>query len=293
MSAAVHRAVGFLGLGLMGQPMAANLLRAGLRVVGFDTQQPVLAEMASQGMQVAESAEAVVAAAPLIILMLPDSPTVEAVVNSSMGSLKEGSVIVDMGTTSVSLTRQLAGAVAERGAAFVDAPVSGGQVGAREGTLSVMVGAPEATFEAIKPVLLAMGSNVTRVGDVGAGQVAKACNQLIVGNTIAAVAEALALAEAAGVDPALVRQALGGGFAASRILEVHGQRMIDRNFVPGGRCTTQRKDMAQTLQLAESVGVELPLTAAVKAMYDTLIAAGLGDLDHSALFKLISERERS
>jgi len=228
------------------------------------------------------------AVAPITILMLPDTPAVESVVTAILPSLQRGFAVVDMGTTGVAAIRELARSVNASGAELVDAPVSGGQVGAERGTLSIMVGSTEATFKHLLPVWRALGQTVTRVGDVGAGQVAKACNQVIVGATIGAVAEALTLARAAGVDPAVVRQALTGGFASSRILELHGARMVAGDFEPGGRCTTQRKDMAQALELAEAAGVTLPLTAHVKGMYDALIASGLGSLDHSALIKVVS-----
>jgi len=282
--------IGFIGLGLMGRPMAANLLRAGATVVGFDHKPEAVEGLVALGMRGAVCMTDAVA--PITtgfpILMLPDTPAVESVVTAILPSLQRGFAVVDMGTTRVAAIRELARSVNASGAELVDAPVSGGQVGAERGTLSIMVGSTEATFEHLLPVWRALGQTVTRVGDVGAGQVAKACNQVIVGATIGAVAEALTLARAAGVDPAVVRQALTGGFASSRILELHGARMVARDFEPGGRCTTQRKDMAQALELAEAAGVTLPLTAHVKGMYDALIASGLGSLDHSALIKVVS-----
>jgi len=207
--------------------------------------------------------------------------------NGVRAGLQKGAIVMDMGTTRVASTKELAREVQAQGAEYVDAPVSGGQVGAEQGTLSIMAGATEEAFATVKPVLEAMGKNVTRIGDIGAGQVAKAANQIIVGTTIGAVAEALTLAKRAGVDPAVVREALCGGFASSRILELHGKRMVEGNFVPGGRCTTQRKDMFQALEYGESLGLDLPLTSAVKGMYDSLITEGHGDLDHSALVKII------
>ncbi len=192
-----------------------------------------------------------------------------------------------MGTTAVAATRHFAHEIGKRGGKYLDAPVSGGQVGAQQAALTIMAGGSEAVFARAKPVFATLGRHVTRVGDVGAGQVAKAANQIIVGLTIGAVAEALTLAKKAGVDPAKVRAAFEGGFAWSRIMELHGQRMIDAEFAPGGKAATQRKDLAQALELAEQIGIDLPATRLNRDLYDRLIDQGGGELDHSALVKVI------
>jgi 3-hydroxyisobutyrate dehydrogenase-like beta-hydroxyacid dehydrogenase len=192
-----------------------------------------------------------------------------------------------MGTTALQATRKFAGEVRKKGAEYIDAPVSGGVVGAEAATLAIMAGGLDIAVERAMPLFKVLGKNITHVGDVGAGQVAKAANQVIVGLTIGAVAEALTLAKRSGVDPAKVRKALQGGFAASRVLEVHGERMVKRTFEPGGKAITQRKDLSQALDLARSLGLELPATALNMKLYDRLIESGGGELDHSALVKVI------
>jgi len=204
--------------------------------------------------------------------------------------LRAKSLVIDMGTTAVMPTREYARAVEEAGSEYIDAPVSGGQIGAIEAGLTIMAGGRTDAFERAKPVLSVLGGSVTHVGGAGAGQVAKAANQVIVGLTIGAVAEAIALTQACGVDAKNVREALKGGFAWSRIMELHGQRMIDGDFEPGGRSETQRKDLQQALDLAEAVGVELPATRLCRGLYDALIEQGGGNLDHSALFNVIRRR---
>ena len=289
--------IAFIGLGLMGKPMARNLHRAGAAMTVASRSPGPVDELAGDGMTAAGSAAeaaAAIGSAGIIILMLPDTPAVEAVVaddanesRSILVGLQPGALVVDMGTTDALVTRDLAAKVEAAGGHYVDAPVSGGQIGAEAGDLVIMAGGSEADIARAMPVFGVLGKQTTRVGDVGAGQVAKACNQIIVGLNIGAVAEALALAGAAGVDPAKVREALKGGFADSRILEVHGQRMIDRTFAPGGKSTTQRKDMDQGLALGRAVGLDLPATALGRDLYDMLIEAGHGGLDHSALIKAI------
>jgi 3-hydroxyisobutyrate dehydrogenase-like beta-hydroxyacid dehydrogenase len=222
--------------------------------------------------------------------VVTDTPAVEAVMDGPDGllaRLRPGTVVVDMGTTAVLATRALAERVRAAGGAWVDAPVSGGQVGAEAADLTIMIGGAAADVARVRPVLEVLGRRLTHVGDVGAGQVAKAANQVIVGLTIGAVAEGLALARRAGVDPARVREALMGGFAASRILDLHGQRMVEGRFAPGARATTQRKDMDQALALAATLGLDLPATALNRDLYDRLIAAGGGGLDHAALIEVL------
>ena len=282
--------VGFIGLGLMGRPMSMNLHAAGAEVVVHNRSRTVVDALAAEGLSPAHSPRDVAERAPVVIVMATDTPAVEQIVNGDDGiasGIAPDGLVIDMGTTAVAATRELAKTIESRGAHYVDAPVSGGEIGAKAGTLTIMAGGTPQAVSRAMPCFAAMGSHVTHVGDAGAGQIAKAANQVIVGLTIGAVAEALALAKRAGADPAKVREALQGGFAASRILEVHGQRMIDGVFVPGGKATTQRKDMQQALDLAASIGLDLPATALSRDLYDRLIAAGGADLDHSGLYTVI------
>jgi 2-hydroxy-3-oxopropionate reductase len=282
--------IGFIGLGLMGRPMSLNLHRAGAELVIHNRSRGVVDELVGVGMEAAASPKEVAERAPIILLMVSDTPAVERVLFGDDGmahGLRAGNIVIDMGTTAVTATRNFAQQIRAKGADYVDAPVSGGQVGAEAATLAIMVGASEDAFARVQPIFEVLGKNITHVGEVGAGQVAKAANQIIVGLTIGAVAEALTLAKRAGVDPAKVRQALAGGFAASRILEVHGRRMVDQTFDPGGKVTTQRKDLAQALELSQELGMELPATALNRDLYDKLIDMGGGDLDHSALIKVL------
>ncbi len=282
--------VGLAGTGLMGAPMARRLLEAGFDLSVYNrTADKALAAVHGAADRVCEKPARLAARVDVVVLMLADTPTVEQAVNGPDGileSLAPGSLVIDMGTTAVGATRALAEEVRDAGAEYVDAPVSGGVIGAESGTLSIMAGGTSEAVARAMPVLQVLGTRVTHVGDTGAGQIAKAANQVIVGLTIAAVSEALALASRAGADIAKVREALAGGFASSRILEVHGERMERDDFRPGGRCTTQRKDLAQALDLAEQLGLDLPVTDLCRALYDRVIEDGGGDLDHSALFTL-------
>ncbi len=282
--------IGFIGLGLMGRPMSLNLHRAGAELVIYNRSRGVVDELVGVGIEAAASPKDVAERAPIIVLMVSDTPAVERVLFDDDGvihGLQPNGLVIDMGTTAVMATRRFAERIGNAGADYADAPVSGGQVGAEAATLAIMVGASKDAFARAKPIFKVLAKNITHVGEVGAGQVAKAANQIIVGLTIGAVAEALALAKRAGVDPAKVRQALAGGFAASRILEVHGLRMVDQTFDPGGKATTQRKDLAQALELAQELGMELPATALNRDLYDKLIEMGGGELDHSALIKVL------
>ena len=284
--------IGFIGLGLMGRPMARNLHAAGARLVGHNRSRAPMDELAREGMEAAESPREVGERAPVVILMVSDTPAVESVLSGADGllaGLAPGGLVIDMGTTAVSATRAFAERVRARGADYVDAPVSGGQVGAEAGTLSIMAGGREEALARARPIFEVLGARLTHVGEVGAGQVAKTANQIIVALTIGAVAEALTLARRAGVDPARVREALAGGFASSRILELHGRRMVEGDFAPGGRATTQLKDLVQAAELAAELGLELPATALSRRLYERMVAAGWGDLDHSALVKVIDE----
>ena len=282
--------IGFIGLGLMGKPMALNLNAAGAKVIVHNRSRPVVDELSRQGLTPAATPAEVARNADIVILMLPDTAAVETVLFGPDGvieGVRTGSLIVDMGTSEATTTRTFAQRIQAQGGDFVDAPVSGGTIGAENGTLVFMAGGTDEAFARMRPALDVLGQNAVHVGDVGAGQVAKAANQIIVGLTISAVGEALKLAERAGVDPAKVREALSGGFAASRILEVHGQRMISGDFTPGGKCVTQRKDLFQALKLAHEHELELPTTKLVMEQYDRAIEAGFGDLDHAALIKIL------
>ena len=282
--------VGFIGLGLMGRPMATSLHAAGAEVVIHNRRRAVVDTLEAQGLSPAHSPREVAERAPVVIVMATDTPAVEQIVGADDGiasGITPDGLVIDMGTTAVVATRALAESIGDRGAQYVDAPVSGGEVGAKSGTLTIMAGGSQPAIARAMPYFEVMGARVSHVGDVGAGQIAKTANQVIVGLTIGAVAEGLALARRAGADPAKVREALQGGFASSRILELHGQRMIDGAFTPGGKATTQRKDMQEALDLASSIGLELPATALSRDLYDRLIAAGGGGLDHSALYTLI------
>jgi 3-hydroxyisobutyrate dehydrogenase-like beta-hydroxyacid dehydrogenase len=290
VSALSGQHIGFIGLGLMGQPMARNLHAAGAAMVVHNRSPAAMLRLHALGMAQAASPAELARACDSVVLMLTDTPAVEQVIAGPGGvleTLRAGALLIDMGTTAVSVTRALAASVRERGAGYVDAPVSGGVAGAEAASLAIMAGAAEQDYRRALPILERLGSTITHVGDVGAGQVAKAANQVIVGLNIGALAEALALARRAGVDPARVHEAIRGGFAASRVLEVHGRRMIENDFEPGARCTTQHKDMSQALALAAQLGLELPATALNRDLYQRAMDAGFGALDHSALLRIL------
>jgi 2-hydroxy-3-oxopropionate reductase len=292
MASIEGRTIGFVGLGLMGKPMALNLHKAGARLIINNRSQDVVRDLAVLGMTPAPTPAAACEGAEAVIVMLPDTPAVETVLLGDDGvvsGLEAGLLVIDMGTTKVTSTRRFAEAVAEAGGDYIDAPVSGGTIGAESGELTIMAGGSEAAMARAMPIFEVLGKQTTHVGGIGAGQVAKAANQVIVGLNIGAVAEALTLARNAGVDPGKVREALRGGFADSRILEVHGKRMVDGDFRPGGKCVTQRKDLFQALELAGELGFELPATRLCMKLYDKLIAEGHGDLDHSALIKVLEK----
>jgi 3-hydroxyisobutyrate dehydrogenase-like beta-hydroxyacid dehydrogenase len=279
--------IGFIGLGLMGKPMCLNLLNAGAEICVFNRSATAIDEIKTTKVTVMADPAAVAAEVDLVILMLADTPAVEQVLFTERGvaqGVHANSLIVDMGTTATLATRDFASRLAEKGARYIDAPVSGGQIGAKEATLSIMAGGDAVDIDAVMPVFEAMGRLVTHVGPVSSGQVTKAVNQVIVGLTIGAVSEALAVAKRAGVDLEKAQQALMGGHASSRILQEHGTRMINQTFEPGGKVVTQAKDMQQALDLAAELGIELPATALNLTLYKHLIENGLGALDHSALY---------
>lgn len=284
--------IGFIGLGIMGKPMARNLMKAGYGLVVHNRSLASVEELSREGAKAAFSAQEVAQNSDVVITMLPDSPDVEQVVLGPAGVLegvRPGMLVVDMSTVAPSTSIKVHEALKAKGVEALDAPVSGGEIGAKEGTLSIMVGGDEKAFERALPILQAMGKNIVRVGGPGAGQVAKACNQVIVALTIQAVAEALTLARKCGVDPGKVREALLGGFAQSRILEVHGKRMLERTFQPGFKIRLHRKDLAIALQTGREQGVALVATAQAAELMDSLLAQGKGELDHSGLALLVEQ----
>lgn len=286
------KTIGFIGLGLMGKPMCRNLMRAGAELVVTNRSEGPRLELEAEGATAMGTPAGVASRAEIIVIMVADTPAVETVLLGSDGVLEKirpGTLVIDMGTTLMPATKFFAEQIRAKGGRYVDAPVSGGTIGAEEGNLTIMAGGSDEAFNLALPILEVLGGRITHVGSIGAGQVAKAANQVIVGLNIGAVAEALALAKAAGVDPAKVRQALGGGFADSRILEVHGKRMVEEDYRLGARATTQRKDMDQAVCLAAELGLELPATRLSRELYDRLIDSGGADLDHSALFKILQK----
>jgi len=284
--------VGFIGLGIMGKPMSLNLLRAGYPMTVHSRSAPPVDEVVASGATRASSPREVAEASDIVITMLPDTPDVEKVLFGDDGvasGLAPGALAIDMSTISPIATRGFASQLSDAGASMLDAPVSGGEKGAIDGTLSIMVGGTQEVFDRAKPLFDVMGGNIVLVGDSGAGQIAKACNQLVVGGTIEAVAEALTLATAAGVDAARVREALLGGFAGSKILEVHGQRMLDEAFTPGFRARLHLKDAHIVSDTARELGVPTPGFTPVEEELQRLVDEGKGDLDHSALITLLQE----
>ena len=287
--------VGFVGLGIMGRPMAHNVLRAGYPLVVWNRSPGPVAELQAAGAEAAATPAALAASCDVIVAVLLNTEVVEQVVLGPEGlaaGLRPGATFVDMSSISPLATRRIAARLAAQGVDALDAPVSGGEVGAREASLVIMVGGPEAVFERVRPLFEALGKSIVRIGDTGAGQVAKACNQLVVGLTIDAVAEALLLARAAGVDPARVREALLGGFAQSRVLDLHGARMLEGRFAPGFRAPLQLKDLAIAAELGAASGQPLPGTETALRLYREMVDAGHGDLDHSGLFVLLEELGR-
>jgi len=284
--------IGFIGLGIMGKPMAMHLLNAGYPLTVLNRSRGPQDELVAAGARPGSSPRQVAGVSDVVITMLPDSPDVESVVLGRDGvleGLRPGGLFIDMSTISPAVARQIARVARQNGADALDAPVSGGQLGAQNATLSIMVGGSVAAFERARPIFEKMGKNIVHIGEAGAGQVTKAANQIVVAVTIAAVSEALVLAAKAGVDPARVREALLGGFAQSRILDVHGNRMLQRNFQPGFKIKLHRKDLAIALNAARELGVALPVTASVAELMNALIAQGGADLDHSALVTILEQ----
>ncbi|OSQ39766.1 2-hydroxy-3-oxopropionate reductase [Thalassospira mesophila] len=293
MTALAGENIAFIGLGLMGRPMALNLEKAGAKLTVTTRNPETLNMFEDLGVETAATPADAVANATIVIICVADTDAVENVLMGEDGvldGLEEDTIVIDMGTTSVDATRRFADAVEDAGGEWLDAPVSGGTQGAQSGTLSIMVGGEPDIFQRVDRIFKVLGNRVTHVGQAGAGQIAKAANQMIVGVTIAAIAESFSMAEEAGVNIASLREALTGGFADSVVLQEHGKRMIERNFEPGGRAITQRKDLYQALEFSETdLGLELPMARLAMELYDELIDLGDGELDHSALIKIYEE----
>ena len=281
--------VGFIGLGIMGAPMAANLQNGGCKLYLHDIKNPP-ASLIEGGATVCTSGAEVAKRADIIIIMVPDTPHVQAALFDEGGvaqGLSSGKIVVDMSSISPMATKEFAKKINKLNCDYLDAPVSGGEVGAKAASLTIMVGGPEEAFGRVKPLFELMGKNITLVGGNGDGQTTKVANQIIVALNIQAVAEALLFASKAGADPARVRQALMGGFAASRILEVHGERMVKRTFNPGFRIELHQKDLNLALQGAKALGISLPNTATAQELMNSCAAHGMSGLDHSALCRAI------
>ncbi len=281
--------IGFIGLGIMGRPMAAHLIAAGHELY-LHSRSGVAADLTGAGGKACGSAAEVAAAADVVIVMVPDTPDVEKVLFGQAGvaeTLGTGKVVVDMSSISPVATRDFARRINELGSRYLDAPVSGGEVGARNAALTIMVGGEPEIFEQVLPIFRLMGKNITLVGGNGDGQITKVANQIIVALTIEAVGEALLLAAKAGADPARVREALMGGFANSRILEVHGERMIKRGFDPGFRIELHQKDLNLALATARELGMALPNTATAQELFNACVAHGGRAWDHSAMVRAL------
>ncbi len=284
--------LGFVGVGIMGKPMAGQLLKAGHTVYVYDRGAAPVKELAGKGAIACAHGREVAMKSEIVFLMLPDTPDVAEALFGTDGvasGVRSGSVVVDMSSISPIPTREFARKLAAQGVEMLDAPVSGGQIGAENGTLSIMVGGKTEVFDRIKPFFELMGKNIVRIGGNGDGQVCKVANQVVVALTLEAVSEALVLASKAGTDVSKVREALLGGFAQSKILEVHGERMIKRTFAPGFRIRLHQKDLNIALQTARDLGVSLPNTATAQELFNSLTADNGADLDHSSMIKALEK----
>lgn len=284
--------IGFIGLGLMGRPMAKNLLKRGYAVVAHNRSQAAVDDLVSAGAERASSPADVARRATRIVTMLPDSPDVERVLEGDEGvfsALQRGTILIDTSSIAPAAARRLAARASTLGATMLDAPVSGGEIGAINASLSIMVGGDQAAFTTVKPILDAMGNpeRVLRIGEAGAGQTCKVCNQMVIGGALAAVCEAFALARKAGVDPALVRQALLGGFAASRVLEVHGERILNANYKPGFRGSLYAKDLRIASSTLAEFATPAMVSSAVHQLVEAQVAAGEGEDDYSAVARVV------
>lgn len=282
--------IGFIGLGIMGRPMALNLLKGGHKLWVHGRRAETMQPLTAAGAVGCTSAQEAAAQAEVTFIMVSDTPDVEAVIFGAGGvaaGARKGSAVVDMSSISPIATKTMAQKLAAQGVDMLDAPVSGGEVGAINATLSIMVGGKPQAFTRVQPLFELLGKNIVHVGDHGAGQTAKVCNQMVVAQTIIAVGEALTLARKAGVDPAKVRQALLGGFAGSKILEVHGQRMLERNFKPGFKAKLHQKDIRIALLAAHELGLALPGTALAASCLNALMGSGAGELDSAAMVQVL------
>lgn len=282
--------VGFIGLGIMGRPQALNLVKAGHRLAVYARRSQAMQPLKDAGATGCASPAEVAEQSEITFIMVSDTPDVEQVVlgpNGVIHGAKPGSIVVDMSTISPTAAKSIAMDLAAKNIEMLDAPVSGGEIGAINATLTIMVGGKPEVFERVKPLFECMGKAITLVGANGAGQVAKACNQVVVAVTIEAVSEALALARRCGVDPAKVREALMGGFAGSKIMEVHGKRMLDGEFKPGFKVRLHQKDMKIIMQTAHELGLGLPGASVAAQHFNALMGSGDGELDHSAIIKVI------
>lgn len=284
--------VGFIGLGIMGKPMAHNLIEVGYRLVVHSRSRGPVDDLAGDGASTADTPREVAQQSGVIITMLPDSPEVREVVAGENGVLegaKDGSLLIDMSTISPVVTKELSRMAAERGVGMLDAPVSGGDVGAQQGTLSIMVGGGKADFERAKPIFDVLGKTAVHVGESGAGQVVKACNQIVVALIIEAVSEALVLGSKAGVAPSTIIDVLSGGMASNRVMEMRGRNFVEHDFRPGFKAELHHKDLGIALAAGKEYGVAMPVTAIVEQMFRALIAKGMNEQDHSALLTLVED----
>ena len=282
--------IGFIGIGIMGEPMAKNLISAGYQLAAYDINREGVERLATDGAEATSSPKEAATSGDMVITMLPDDRVIQEAVLGKGGAIEgmsQGAILVDMSTVSPATSKKIAKTLKKNGMEMLDAPVSGGDVGAKEATLSIMVGGKKEIFDKALPVLQKLGKNVSYVGDHGAGEVAKAANQIIVALTIEAVAEALIFAKKSGVDPEKVRNALLGGFAQSRVLELHGQRMLDRNFEPGGKVRLHKKDTEIAMSVAKELGIYLPATSLISHLWNAVAAQGGLDWDHASVVKVL------
>lgn len=280
--------VGFIGLGFMGGQMSRHVMEAGAGMIIYARSADKVKQLTKVGMTLVSSPKEVAEQAETTIICVSNTNAVENVLlceNGVLAGIGPGKLVIDMGTTAVTKTKDFAKAVMDKGGEYIDAPISGGAVGAKEGSLTIMAGGSDKMIERARPLFEAMGSRLTHIGGISTGQVAKSANQVIVGLTIGAISEALYLAKRAGANPAKVREAFKGGFADSRIMDLHGQRIIFDDFSPGGTCLTQRKDMAEACALAAELGFELPASALNGSLFEEVIKAGHGGIDHAGLYK--------
>ncbi len=282
--------IGFIGLGIMGKPMAQNLSKAGYPLAVYARRPDMMDPLVSMGATACENPQAVAAQSDIIFTIVSDTPDVEQVILGEQGVIQgaqAGSVVVDMSTISPSATRHMAELLAKKGIQMLDAPVSGGEQGAIDGTLSIMVGGKEETFQKVLPLFEVLGKNIVHIGEHGTGQVTKACNQIVIAQTLVAVSEAFILARVSGADPAKVRAALLGGFAGSRVLETHGKRILEHNFKPGFKARLHQKDLRICMEAAHELGIALPGAALATQTVNALIGEGLGEEDSSALATIL------